>query len=180
LHAEIHQFLQPFSLDVAELKQQTKAGIIPYLPGSHKRYYVMKPVASKPDLGLPEFQLCKGTRMYKAASGWADMRGAIPDHSILEPLAATALREGIEELGLVLSNIVGLKSLGEYSFQSATSSKPKTMFLFAAGMKNEYDFLASSAVAATTAERAWLTLEEFKKLGRPDHYHVLSQIEIKL
>ena len=96
---------------------------------------------------------------------------------VLESLAATALREGIEELGLKLKNIKELFDLGPYGFSSATTGKSKEMWLFAAEMAQD-DF--SDEVAETTADRTWLTMPEFNVAGREDHRYILRDIEKKL
>jgi len=176
----IQAFLSRMDMNLPQAPEIRKAGIIPFMPGKPPRYYVMTPVAAKPDLGLPDFQICKGTRMWKTESTWQDMRGVVPEDAELESLAATALREGIEEVGLKLENIARMAPLGEYHFTSATNRKEVNLWLFAAEMKYEDNFLPQSAIAATTESCAWLTLEEFKKQGRPDHAHILSLIEERL
>lgn len=173
-HAEIQAFLKDFaSAGAPEIR---KAGIAPFLRAP-LRYYVMTPTAAKPELGLPEFQLCKGTRMYQANCTWHDMKGHVPEGAPLEDLSATALREGIEELGLKLSNIAQLFTLGDYRFTSATSRMEVVLWMLAAEMKNADDF---DAPHASTAECAWMTLAEFQKQGRPDHAHILGLIESTL
>jgi len=178
---QIQAFLRETAIETHEYPHIRKAGIIPFLPGKPLRYYVMTPVASKPDLGLPEFQLCKGTRMFKSANGiWQDMRAQVPEGAELESLPATALREGEEELGLKPANIARLLALGEYHFTSATNGKEIIMWLLAAEMNDGEDFLPQADIATTTAKCAWLTLAEFRKQGRPDHAHILEQIETRL
>ncbi len=81
----------------------TKAGVVPFLRDPY-RYYLMKPVAKNPAPAAPKFQLCKGTRMMKVDGKWQDIREG-EEAGEKETLAATALREGIEELGLRLQNI---------------------------------------------------------------------------
>lgn len=176
---EIQAFLQAQTLSAAPAPDIRKAGIIPFLRGP-LRYYVMTPVASKPDLGLPEFQLCKGTRMYQEHCEWRDMRGVVPDGVVLETLPETAVREGVEELGLRLSNIAALHVLGDYRFTSATNRKEIALWLLAAQMRNEDDFLSVQDVAASTADRRWMTLAEFQRQGRPDHAHILGLAEEKI
>ena len=173
-HAEIQAFLKDFaSASAAEIR---KAGIVPFLRAP-LRYYVMTPAAAKPELGLPEFQLCKGTRMYQAHGVWHDMKGHVPDGAPLEDLAATSLREGIEELGLKLSNIAQLVTFGEYRFTSATSRMEVALWMLAAEIKNPDDF---GAPHASTAECRWMTLSEFHQHGRPDHAHILGLMEKRL
>jgi 8-oxo-dGTP pyrophosphatase MutT (NUDIX family) len=177
-HTKIQAFLRSHSLEVPESPTLRKAGLVPFLTAP-LRYYVMTPVASKPDLGLPDYQLCKGTRMYKCAAGWKDMRGLVPENAELEPLSYTALREGVEELGLAFENIRKLFVLGEYRFTSATNRKDVDLWMLAAEVKNAFDFLPLEKTHGTQ-HRAWLTLAEFKKQGRPDHAHILEQVEERL
>ena len=176
---QIQAFLHERKLVTASAPAIRKAGLVAFMR-EPLCYYVMTPVANKPDLGLPEFQICKGTRMYKSDDGWADMRGVVPDGALMETLPETALREGIEELGLKLSNIAALQALGEYSFTSATNRKEVALWLLAAEMQNEADFLPPHAIAASTAERRWMTLAEFRKAGRPDHAHILGLAEERI
>lgn len=181
-HPEIQAFLtrRPVSSETAP--QITKAGIIPFSRSSSGalHYLVMTPVAAKPELGLPEFQLCKGTRMYLGVQGWCDMRGSVPEGAVLEPLAATALREGIEELGLMLEALQTLYPLGAFQFTSATSRKDLVMWMMAAELHDREAMLPLEAVAQTTASRRWMTLAEFQREGRPDHAHILSLAEEKI
>lgn len=145
-----------------------------------RRYMVLKPVAKRPELGEPEFQLCKGTRMYQHNGQWLDMRGDIKNADIMETLAETALREGEEELGLKLENIQTLYDLGAFSFTSASTHKTLTSWMFAASIVNPDDFLPMAAIVSVTSERGFFTLAELQKLSRPDHFHMLEQIDRKL
>ena len=100
IHASIQDFLQQRSiakLADGAVDTHIKAGIVPFLREPY-RFYLMKPVARHQALGAPKFQICKGTRMMKTAGGWTDMM-AHGGKAMAESLAATALREGIEELG---------------------------------------------------------------------------------
>lgn len=177
---QIQEFLARMGGEAPQASHIRKAGIIPYIQGKPLKYYVMTPVASKPELGLPDFQICKGTRKYKLGEEWHDMKGIVPEDADLEPLAHTAIREGIEELGLKIANISRMMTMGEYHFTSATNRKEVFLWLFVAEIKNPGDFLPPSQVAASTQACAWLTLEEFTKKGRPDHAHILSLIEGRL
>lgn len=178
-HEEIQAFLRDHPVPSPEAPSTRKAGIIPFLPNP-LRYQVMVPVASKPDLGLPDFQLCKGTRMMKKDGRWVDMRGDVPDDVRREPLAHTALREGIEELGIILDNIKRSFPLGEFRFISATSRTEVTLWLMAAEMKDEHEMLSDAHVAKYTTARAWQSLQEFARLGRVDHAHILGLVEEKI
>lgn len=186
IHASIRTFLQQQSV-VSLVSQPAppegcrKAGVVPYMREGGLRYYVMKPRGDRPELGAPTFQLGKGTRMYLVPGvGWRDLRednAAAPEK---ESMAETALREGIEELGLKLSNIAALVDLGPYNFTSAATGKEKQMWLFAAEMKDEDDFAAERDVAITTRERSWVSEAEFAVVGRKDHHYILRDIEAKL
>lgn len=162
IHARIQQFLQQQTIHAigrgGYSEAFTKAGVVPFMRGPY-RYYLMKPVAKNLERGLPEFQICKGTRENQ------------------ETPTQTALREGVEELGLKIQNIKQLFDVGLYGFSSATTGKSKEMWLFAAEMKSE-DF--SDEVESTTAERGWFSLQEFEVVGREDHRYILRDIENKL
>jgi hypothetical protein len=179
IHARIQQFLQQQTIHPSSEGAGDaiiKAGVVPFLRHPY-RYYLMKPVAKNAGLDAPKFQLCKGTRMHRLPDGtWQDMQDG-KDGEIKETLAETALREGIEELGLELEHIQQLFDMGPYDFSSASTGRAKKMWLFAAEMRLEH---FSAEVAATTAERGWLGLDEFSVAGREDHRYILRDIERKL
>ena len=188
IHAAVRRFLQEKTVislvgdpEGFSPETYTKAGVVPFIrhEGGY-RFYVMKPHFTIPELGAPAFQLCKGTRMQPVPGvGWQDIRGenAGPDSETLEQ---TALREGVEELGLKLSNISALYDLGPYEFRSATTSKPKRMWLFAARIIDSGDMLPDSAVEESTDERQWLSASEFAVVGRADHRYILDDMEVRL
>lgn len=189
IHEAIASFLQekpPVSLigdpDGFSPDSYNKAGVVPFIrhEGGH-RFYVMKPHFTMPQLGAPPFQICKGTRMhYVIGAGWRDVK---PD-TLMEPkhesLVQTALREGIEELGLKLSNVSSLYDLGPYEFSSATTGRPKRMWLFAAKVVDSNDMLPDSSVEHSTSERQWLSAGEFLVVGRGDHSYILEDMEVRL
>lgn len=181
VHARIQAFLQQKSIiplnPAGDGSRCTKAGVVPFLRGNPAQFYVMEPVAKRPDLGPPGFQLCKGTRMRFTDGGWHDMPDGEPATPQAETLIVTALREGIEELGLRLEPIRQLFDLGMHNFASARSGQAKTMWLFAAEMAQADAFLPDTDIASTTAKRAWMTLESFALSCRSDHLAVLRTIE---
>lgn len=193
IHALIRTFLQaqaavPLfsgqpSLNIPPEDYQ-KAGIVPFVrEEEHYYFYLMKPTAARPGTPPPKWQLCKGTRMYKSpASGkWKDMRpGEKVRDMEVETLAATALREGHEELGLLPASILTLYDAGPYRFSSAQSGQDKYMWMFAAEVADRNIFLPASHVAATTADRGWYSGEEFRVVGREDHLYILEDIQAKL
>lgn len=177
IHAPIRAFLQQQSMASAREKELiTKAGVVPFLRNP-LRFYLMKPVARHADMPPPQFQIGKGTRMMKMGGVWQDIVSAPPAGAEMETLAETALREGIEELGLVLENIRRLFDMGAYDFFSAATAKRKVMWLFAAEMASE-EFPGEAA--ASTAERGWLAFQECLAVARPDHRPILKDIQEKL
>lgn len=189
IHALIRSFLQ--QQKIISLVEEypltpdsyTKAGVVPFQRKQDFSYYVMKPRGEVPELGAPLYQLCKGTRQQLLEKkGWRDIRETQRDAGAVdkETLAETALREGIEELGLKLQNIEQLFDLGGFEFSSATTGRSKFMWLFAALVKDADDFLPDAEVATTTETRRWLHATEFGVAGRQDHQYILTEIEAKL
>lgn len=160
----------------------TKAGLVPFLwEEGELQFYVMKPHGKMPNLGAPPYQLGKGTRMYFVPGvGWRDMRDEGDYGGVKESLAETALREGMEELGVELTNIKELFDLGPYHFSSATTGKSRQMWLLAAQVREADGFMSASQVAHTTEAREWLSVSEFAVVGRADHHYILQDIEKRL
>jgi len=159
-----------------------KIGLLPFIRRAGLSYYVMKPKASHEELASPEFQICKGTRMRCDGGVWRDMKEgeALQPDTKIEALIETALREGREELGINLSNIICLFEIGAYNFTSASTGCSKQMWMFAAEVIDASDFLPAEEVAETTAQRGWVRAEEFASIGRFDHKPILADIHAKL
>lgn len=154
-----------------------KAGILPFLPAAameNWRFLLMQPVAQHPHLGPPKFQLAKGTRMERIAGVWQDIRGPVTGEP--EPLIETALREGIEELGLDVTRTAKLFDCGEAKFTSVKTKEKKSMRLFAAQMQGADCLLAESEVAATTGARLWLDWASIRTHARPDHVAAMEAL----
>lgn len=186
-HARIHRFLQQQTMRTlhdgkAAQPDDTynKAGLIPFLPGTPARFLVMKPVPKHAHLPPPAFQLCKGTRMQQRSGAWRDLADNEPHSGTPETLAETALREGIEELGITLEGIDTLYDVGPYAFSSSKSRTPRAMWLFAASFKSEDALLPMQDVADTTTHRLWISLPQFLSEGRDDHRDILADIARKL
>lgn len=176
IHTQIQAFLSSQSHFSAGDDAVTKAGIIPYIEfGESKLYMAMRPLAKRPELGLPEFQLCKGTRMFFDGTEWHDMKAGKTSGQ-LEQLAVTALREGVEELGLVVGNISHMRECGVVNFTSVSTQKPIPTMMFMAKLRDKEQFMPIETIADTTAERQFFTLEAFRRIARPDHAHVLDSI----
>lgn len=189
VHALIHAFLQQKTIDSLvsvppELhdEQYTKAGVVPFvIEDGQFRFYFMKPVSKRPDRGEPNLQICKGTRMHQSANkGWVDMKEDKQNNGEQETLVVTAIREAIEELGLKLECIGRMMDVGPYRFSSEKTGNSKRMWLFALEMANTHDVLPASQIEPSTAERGWLSLEEFAMVGRADHRYILRDIATKL
>jgi hypothetical protein len=187
IHARIQAFLQqqtivPLAPESAGASDESyiKAGVVPFLRQEPYLFYLMKPVPRHLKLGAPAFQLCKGTRMqFLGEGGWRDMRDDAAPVGRMETLAATALREGIEELGLKLEAITRILDVGPYRFSSAKSGVTRQMWLFAAEMSSS-DALPMEEVAKTTTERGWLSCEQFAVVGREDHRYIVRDIAARL
>jgi ADP-ribose pyrophosphatase YjhB (NUDIX family) len=189
IHALIRAFLQQQNVvSLVELSplvpdSYTKAGLVPFLNADGLSYYFMKPKSSMPERGEPPFQLCKGTRQhFQKGKGWRDIKESLVVRNILdkETLAETAIREGVEELGLELPNIVRLFDLGGFEFSSTTTGKKKYMWLFAAEIKDRECFMSAAQIADTTEARKWLPAEEFAVAGREDHRYIVEEMETRL
>jgi len=188
IHSKIQDFLKrqtivPLAVDSMQPDGDAiiKAGVVPFVREGGYHFFMMKPVPKRPGLGAPSFQICKGTRMHKpAGQGWVDLYDDTVSPGEKETLALTAIREGIEELGLKMSEIRRMLDVGAYDFASAKTGKNRQMWLFALEMASEDDVLPMSEVAATTAERGWLSLEQFSVVGREDHRYILTDIAARL
>lgn len=182
VHARIHAFLQqqsvtPLTACAEPRRLFTKAGLVPFVGvGAARRFLVMKPVPRHAHLAPPAFQLCKGTRMQLLPGGWQDLRdgGEAPEAS--EALEVTALREGMEELGVTPDGIEALYDGGPCAFASSRGGGMRSMWLFAARLRTEEALLPMSAVAASTHARRWMTLAEFSAEGRADHRPILAAL----
>jgi len=187
IHALIRAFLQQQTIksliDRPSLPPEsyTKAGVVPFIrENGDFRFYVMKPSGKIPELGEPLFQIGKGTRQHYVKNAWRDIKEFSTITGEKETLAQTALRESVEELGIVFSNIAALFDMGGFEFSSATTGRAKHMWLFAAEVKNTEDFLSDAETAPTTGARKWLLASEFAVAGREDHRYIVEEIERRL
>lgn len=165
-----------------------RAGLLPFIAkdgGSDFVYYVMKPrprhLESK---GQPLFQIAKGTRHYQAQDAhggpqWLDLKTVSPEHARgkkLEPLLRTALREGAEEIALEPFAIEAILDFGPVAFRSETKATEKSMWLYLAQFADESS-LPPLPRDHETEEARWCSLEEFRRIGRPDHLMILTEVE---
>lgn len=161
--------------------QVIKVGILPFTRADGAlKIMVMKPFAEKEILGIPQFQIAKGTRRINISGSWCDMRLddlLYADESFHEPIMETALREGNEEIGLKTANIKTLFDMGGFTFVSASRGTKKPLHMFAAEVIDKNDF---SHFEATTSETRWLTPEEFAGEGRQDHVIIMHEVVERL
>lgn len=166
------------------LPQVIKVGILPFIrekntPDSMK-ILVMKPSSENELLGVPKFQIAKGTRRINMCGSWCDMREddlRYADESFHEPLIATALREGSEEIGLKPKNIRILFDMGGFTFISASKGTKKQMHLFVADIIDAKNF---GRFESTTSETHWFTPKDFMTEGRPDHAAIIGEVVARL
>jgi hypothetical protein len=168
---------QPDALKMMMRADISKAGIIPFI-ASTQQIMLMKPVAEHKHLSPPSWQIAKGTRMVQINGTWRDMRKneSLPAHAQLEPLVCTALREGIEEVGLKLENIKSMIDVGVHSFRSVISGTEKQLQLFLCQIRNPDDFLAKSSIATTTADTGWFSLNNLPEDMRSDNVNIIQSI----
>lgn len=167
----------------------TKVGILPFIVEKERsggrvtaliKLLAMKPSPKAKHMGDPSLQVAKGTRRVFINEEWHDMRDddlRYADESFHEPLLATALREGEEEVGLKSSNIVRLFDLGCFTFVSASRGIKKPLHMFAAEIRDPQDF---TAFESTTELTRWLTPDEFAEAGRADHVAIVSEIVARI
>lgn len=159
-----------------------KAGLLPFVRAGvdrrNWRFLTMRPRGEHPELGPPPLQICKGTRMGKTGGKWRDLPKSadVAHYSEIESLPCTALREGIEELGVILEAMHPLYDCGPATFTSAKSGDAKYMHLLLAEMQDEQALLPMEQVDATTSERRWVNLEEFSHAGRADHLAIVTRL----
>ncbi len=143
-----------------------KCGVLPYrVVNGRIEYYLFEPKGTKPELGPAGFQIAKGTR--ESHDGEQ------------ESLIVTALREGIEEIGLPLDSIDKAGNWGEVEFTSASKGTKKSMWLYPLKMDEAVEFNEPDAIHAATVAREWFDIqnrEESRKI-RPDHLQVIRQID---
>lgn len=187
VHAKIQQFLQAANQhSLTKEREQgalfyNKAGVIPFIRDDPWHFLVMKPIPKHAHLEPPAFQICKGTRMHKKKLGkWKDIRDNDQPEAQREALVVTALREGIEELGLQMDAIISLVDMGPYTFSSAVSSDDKHMWLFGAELTSPNALLPIYEITATTADRSWMNSAQFETQGRADHKPIMQDIAKRL
>lgn len=176
-------------LDLQIQKEINKAGIVPFVRCAMDeiQFYLMSPRASEKYSMPSKLQICKGTREYKKSIksktvwidyGAKDIGGIAPEN--LEPLLVTALREGIEEVGLRTSNLSQIYEHGLVKFKSETTGEPKKLWLYLAEIKDKTAFDFPDKQHANTGDRRWVSLNADRELIREDYQEILENIEQQL
>lgn len=161
-----------------------KAGTVPFIVRDDGIYfYLHKPIGRHPELGDPGFQIPKGTREAQNDDGeWERFNAKKHSKEKKEPLIVSALREGIEEVGLKTANIERLMEWGAVTFTSAAKGHEKSMWLYLAEVRNQEDFAPPDEEHGNTAQCKWFSLEtaEAEEQIRPDHRVILRNLDQKL
>jgi 8-oxo-dGTP pyrophosphatase MutT (NUDIX family) len=159
-----------------------KVGMLPVvLEQGEFKVRLAKPLAKKPELGAPEFQLPKGTRQFFDATAniWRDIgRGHDPqswENVQLEPLPQAALREAVEEVGMVPENIQQVWDLGVITVKSASSGGDKRVHMFVAEVKDKNNFTAPDAAHAAAENVDWFRPDD--PAIRADHAKFLQEMQ---
>lgn len=156
------------------------AGVIPCRKvGDMVEVLLVKPEHRKKELLPPQFQIGKGTRMWKPGNEWVDIRVEdvpLARNAEAEPLAVAALREAHEELGLLPGSITTLTDIGVHDFSSTRSGDVKQMALFIAEVEPALRLVAPDVEHGKSAEVAWVPVTDFAAHVRPDHAAILSRV----
>lgn len=179
-HALVSQMKHwPEAVPVGDTASVRHGGVMPvWRDAEGVKVWLARPRPEKPHLPPPLFQLGKGTRMMLDAGRLRDCEYAdLPlNEAQAEPLPVTALREGQEELGLVLDNIKTLYHAGLHSFTSASQGTPKFMALLVAVMKKSEGFERPDPVRSKTEACAWLNPWTESAVIRSDHLSIIQRL----
>ncbi|MCC7260283.1 MAG: hypothetical protein IT567_04550 [Alphaproteobacteria bacterium] len=164
-----------------------KAGILPfrYTPERELEFFFVLPEEKHPAFGPQQFQIAKGTRKVFDAGGLRDMgpMESVDTSIAVETLAATALREGAEEIGLHESMVTRLIDAGKFAFQSQKDmalggSGAKTLRIFLAEIRSPADLEASHPTLDHSQDRKWLKPDDPRL--RPDHREIAQKLAAML
>ena len=150
------QFLTTKSDEQPEYDDSTvhiKAGIIPYIRSIGGKVEFLFMVSSDPKFGGPDPMISKG--------------GVDPS----ETTQQTAKREGIEELGLKLSNMKSsLRLISDNTTKGLDNSY--RMIIYACEVKSKKDF---GSYHYETAYTKWMTNDQFQQTGRKEHRKIVQK-----
>jgi 8-oxo-dGTP pyrophosphatase MutT (NUDIX family) len=135
-------------------KDNNKAGIIPYYKEPDGTYKFLMMVASDPRFGGFKPMISKGT---------------IEDgESILE----CAIREAVEEVGLVVDNCTN-EPFEIFNDYVSLRSVEYHMTIFAVEVASKQDFIETGRETKFTT---WMSIEAFNDRGRKDHQPIVQKL----
>lgn len=136
------------------IMKQVKAGVIPYYidNGVIKMLFM---IPSDPLYGGSDYQIAKGTQDY--------------DNEFPIEIAK---REGQEELGLKLDNI-----LGDFTFAYKSKMSLYDLYVYIARIKNVNNF---DPFDKETGKTSWLTIDELPKMRRDQQQAIQNVYDIIL
>lgn len=137
-----------------ELSQTQRAGVVPY-------FY---------DDGGPVMMFMVSSDADYGGSSPAIAKGHIDTG---ETAQQAALREGAEELGLRSSNMVDDSISKVWTGQLEGLDEKYILNLFACEIKNKSDF---DVPHFETEKTVWLSIEEFRKVGRKSHLFLVEKV----
>lgn len=139
---------------IQKWKDNNKAGLIPYFREPDGTYKFLMMVASDPRFGGFKPMISKGT--------------IEEDESQLD----CAIREAIEEVGLVVENCIGtpFEIFNDYV---SLRSVEYHMVIYAVEVKSKQDFIETGRETKFTT---WMTLESFNDRGRKDHQPIVQTL----
>lgn len=132
----------------------TKAGVLPYFVDAHDQlfFYFMTP--SDPTYGGSCPQIAKGN----IDAG--------------EDTETAALREGHEELGLVERNISKIQSPITFFVNGTNADYELVVYPIEVISPVEFDVAGHE-----TGSCDWLTVKQFRRLGREEHINIVAEVE---
>lgn len=132
-------------MKMVEIKNSNKAGIIPFYVDETGQIRMLFMVPSDPYYGGSRLQIAKG--------------GIDPGETARD----TAEREGIEELGLRMSNVVAVEAGTPAIELTRADGERYSMEVFVAQIVDPADF---DTPHYETGSTGWLTIQEFRAKGR--------------
>lgn len=132
-------------MKMVEIKNSNKSGIIPFYVDETGQILMLFMIPSDPYYGGPRLQIAKG--------------GIDPGETSQD----TAVREGIEELGLRMSNVVAVERGTPAIELKRADGECYSMEVFVAQIVDPGDF---DTPHYETGSTDWLTIQEFRAKGR--------------
>jgi 8-oxo-dGTP pyrophosphatase MutT (NUDIX family) len=141
-------------MEMVEIKNRRKSGVIPFYKDDAGVIRMLFMVPSDPYYGGPRLQIAKG---------------GIDEG---ETAKESAVREGIEELGLRLNNVLAVERGTPVVGLKRADGEHYTMEVFVALIHNPDAF---DQPHYETGRTEWLTIQEFRKQGRRAQLALVEQ-----